>query len=130
MAENAIVAEIVGNNVTAGIINVNELKNQNMSTSEMINKLLTGVQGNNTLVIKPHKLIVVQDNNVTQNDVVSADSPYSIIIVKTNGTYMTYLMNKELEDSIFTKLYLLRGQGITKFALDYEQPGVMVWRVI
>jgi len=130
LAENAIVAEIVGNNVTAGIINVNELKNQNMSTSEMINKLLAGVQGNNTLVIKPHKLIVVQDNNVTQNDVVSADSPYSIIIVKTNGTYMTYLMNKELEDSIFTKLYLLRGQGITKFALDYEQPGVMVWRVI
>ncbi|OPY22761.1 MAG: Oligosaccharyl transferase STT3 subunit [Methanobacterium sp. PtaU1.Bin242] len=130
LAENAIVAEIVGNNVTAGIINVNELKNQNMSTSEMINKLLAGVQGNNTLVIKPHKLIVVQDNNVTQNDVVSADSPYSIIIVKTNGTYMTYLMNKELEDSIFTKLYLLRGQGITKFALDFEQPGVMVWRVI
>jgi len=130
LAENAVVAEIVGNNVSAGIIDVNKLKNQNMSTSELISQLLAGVQGNNTLVVKPHKLIVVQNNNITQNDIVSADSPYSIIIVNTNGTYMTYLMNKELEDSMFTKLYLLRGQGITKFTLEHEESGVMVWKVI
>jgi dolichyl-diphosphooligosaccharide--protein glycosyltransferase len=131
IANNAIIAEIIDNNITAGIVNVNQLQNQNMSTSELISQLITGLQGNSsTLVIKPHKLIVMQDNNITQNEIVSNGSAYSIVIVKNNGTYMTYLMNKELEDSIFTKLYLLKGQGVTQFILNYEQPGVFVWRVI
>lgn len=128
--DNAVFAEITGNNVTAGIVNVNQLQNQNMSATELISQLTTGLQSNSsTLIMKPHRLIVMQDNNITQNDIVSESSLYSIIIVKTNGTYTTYLLNKELEDSMFTKLYILRGQGISQFKLAYEQPGVIVWSV-
>lgn len=129
ISDNAVVAQIIDNNVTAGIVNVNQLQNQNMSTSELINQLIAGLQGNSTMVIKPHRLIVVKDNNITQNDIVSNDSIYSVVIVNNNGSYITYLMNKELEDSMFTKLYILRGQGVTQFTLNYEQPGVLVWKV-
>lgn len=131
IANNAVFAQINDNNVTAGIVNVNELQTQNKTTSELINQLLTGLQSNSSsLVVKPHRLIVMQDNNITQDEIISNESVYSVIIVNTNGTYQTYLLNKELEDSMFTRLYLLRGQNITKFSLDYEQSGVLVWKVI
>lgn len=131
IANNAVFAEITNNNATAGIININEIQNQNMSTSELIGKLITGLQSNSSsLVAKPHKLIVMQNNTITQNETISDSGVYSIILVNNNGTYMTYVMNKELENSMFTKLYILRGQGITQFTLDYEQPGVMVWKVV
>jgi dolichyl-phosphooligosaccharide-protein glycotransferase len=130
IANNAVIAEIVDNNVTAGIVNVNQLQNQNMSTSELINQLLAGLQGNNTLVLKPHRLLVMKDNNITQNDIISNESLYSIILVDNNGTYTTYLLNKELEDSMFTKLFILRGQNVTKFTLAFEQSGVLVWKVV
>lgn len=130
IGENAVFAQITDNNVTAGIVNVNQVKNQNISTPELINQLISGLQGNSSLIVKPHRLIVMDNNNITQNDIVSNESVYSIVIVNNNGTYNTYLMNKELEDSMFTRLYILRGQNITQFSLDYEQPGVMVWKVV
>ncbi|MDD1774185.1 MAG: peptide transporter, partial [Methanobacterium sp.] len=114
-----------------GIINVNQLQTENKTTSELINQLLTGLQSNSSsLVVKPHRLIVMQDSNITQDEIISNESVYSVIIVITNGTYQTYLLNKELEDSMFTRLYLLKGQNITKFSLDYEESGVLVWKVI
>ena len=130
IADNAVFAQITNNNVTAGIVNVNQAQNQNMSTPELINQLLSGLQGNSSLVVKPHRLIVMQNNNITQNDIINNESLYSIVIINNNGTYTTYLMNKELEDSMFTRLYILRGQNVTQFTLDYEQPGVMVWKVV
>lgn len=130
IANNAVFAKITNNNVTAGVINVEQAQNQNISTPELVNKLLTGLQGNSSMVVQPHRLIVMQNNNITQNEIVANDGIYSIIIINNNGTYTTYLMNKELEESMFTRLYILRGQNITQFNLDYEQPGVMVWRVV
>ena len=55
IANNAIFAQIIDNNVTAGIVNVNQLQNQNISTSRTDRQLITGLQSNSTLVIKPHK---------------------------------------------------------------------------
>lgn len=131
IANNAVFAEITDNNVTAGIINVEQVQNQNMSTSELVSQIISGISSNSSsLVVKPHRLIVMKDDNITQNEIVSNDSLYSIVIVNNNGTYDTYMMNKELEDSMFTRLYILRGQNITQFTLDYEQPGVMVWKVV
>jgi dolichyl-diphosphooligosaccharide--protein glycosyltransferase len=130
IANNAVFAHITDNNVTAGIVNVNQLQSQNMSTPELVNQLLSGLQGNSSLVVQPHRLIVMQNNNITQNDIISNESKYSIVIINTNGTYTTYLMNRELEDSMFTRLYVLRGQNVSQFTLNYEQPGVMVWKVV
>lgn len=129
IANNAVFAEITDNNVTAGIVNLNQI-DQNKSTSELINEFVNGLQDNSSVIVKPHRLIVMENNSITQNDTVSDSGVYSIIIVNNNGTYMTYIMNKELEDSMFTRLYILRGQGISQFSLDYEQTGVMVWKVV
>ena len=44
-------------------------------------------------------------------------------------------MNKELEGSMFTRLYLTNGAGLTKFKLVHKEGklidpyGVMVWSV-
>ena len=38
-------------------------------------------------------------------------------------------MNKELEDSMFTRLFFMGGAGLTQFKAAYGQPGVMVWSV-
>ncbi len=125
--DNAVVAQIVNNNVTAGLINTEQLQNQNLSTTELTSQLISGLQGNSSLVVQPHKLIVIQGNNVTQNEIVNNNSPISIIINDQNGTYDTIVMNAQLEDSMFTKLYLLGGMGLTQYKLAYQQPGVLVW---
>lgn len=127
-SDNAVVAQIVNNNVTAGLVNTNQLQNQNLSTSDLVNQLVNGLQSNSSsLVIQPHKLIVIQGNNVTQNEIVSNSSEISIIINDQNGTYNTIVMNRELEDSMFTKLYLLGGMNVTQYKPVYGQPGVIVW---
>jgi dolichyl-diphosphooligosaccharide--protein glycosyltransferase len=43
-------------------------------------------------------------------------------------------MSKELEDSMFTRLYFMQGEGLTRFKLAHEEPSegiaeVMVWNV-
>jgi dolichyl-diphosphooligosaccharide--protein glycosyltransferase len=125
--DNGVVAQIVNNNVTAGLINTEQLQNDNVSTSELTSQLVSGLQGNSSLVVQPHKLIVIQGNNVTQNEIVNNNSPISIIINDQNGTYDTIVMNVQLENSMFTKLYLLGGMGLTQYKLAYQQPGVLVW---
>jgi dolichyl-diphosphooligosaccharide--protein glycosyltransferase len=130
IANNAVFAHITGNNVSAGIINVNELQSQNKSTQQLVNDLITGLQGNSTLIVKPHRLTVMVNDTIVQNDIVNEDAIYSIALVNDKGTLMTYVYSKELEDSMFTKLYIFRGQNLTQFNLAYEQPGVMVWNVV
>lgn len=130
IANNAVFGQINGNTISAGVVDVNEIKNDTNDTKQFLSKLSTELQnGNSSLVLKPHKLIVVQDKTITQNQVVSADSQFSIAIIKDGESYMTVVFNKELEDSMFTRMYLLRGQGLSKFNLAYEQQGVMVWNV-
>ena len=130
IANNAVFAHITGNNISAGIINVNELQSQNKSTQQLVNDLITGLQGNSTLIVKPHRLTVMVNDTIVQNDIVNEDAIYSIALVNDKGTLMTYIYSKELEDSMFTKLYIFRGQNLTQFNLAYEQPGVMVWNVV
>ncbi|MDD1764362.1 MAG: dolichyl-diphosphooligosaccharide--protein glycosyltransferase subunit STT3 [Methanobacteriaceae archaeon] len=130
IGNNAVYAEIIDNNVSAGIINVNQLQNKNITASQLITQLSSELQGGNgTLLIKPHKLIVMADGNITQDQVVSNESQFSIVFIKEGDTFMTVVMNRELEDAMFTRLYLLKGQGLAQFRLAYQQPGVMVWTV-
>ena len=107
-AENGVMAQITGNNITAG---------------------LKYSQNNQTQLIAPHKLTVVVNNQVVKNDIVSSDSPISIFMVIENNSILAIVMNKELEDSMFTRLFIFRGAGLTKFKIAYEKPGVTVWNV-
>ncbi len=124
---NAVVAQANGSTLSAGIVNTNAIKtnNTNLTINQISNELQTG---NGTLIIKPHKLILINNNTVTQQ-IVSNSSQYSIIIINENNSYIAVAMNKELEDSMFTRLFFMGGAGLTQFKPLYGQPGVMVWGV-
>ncbi len=113
-AQNGIVAQIKGTKVVAGF----QYK-----------------QNNQTHLLDPHKLIVVQNGKVVMNQIVSNYSSFSIILVEENNNYLAVILNKELEDSIFTRLYFTNGAGLIKFKLVHKEGkiidpyGVMVWSV-
>jgi dolichyl-diphosphooligosaccharide--protein glycosyltransferase len=107
-AQNGVVAQISGNNLTAG---------------------LKYSQGQQSQVISPHKLTVIANNQIVKNEIVNNESPISIYLVIENGSVLAIAMNKELEDSMFTRLFLFRGSGLTKFKIASEKPGVTVWNV-
>ena len=110
----AIVAQINGTKIAAG---------------------LQYQQNNQTQIMEPHKLIVVQNGSVKLNQVVSNDSEFSILLLNQNNTYIMVLMNKELEDSMFTKMFFENGAGLSQFKLVHAEGGVLdpygtqVWNV-
>jgi len=67
------------------------------------------------------------NNTLVQNDIVSEEGIYSIALVNDNGLLMAYVYNRELEDAMFTKLYIFKGQGLNQFKLAHEELGVQVW---
>lgn len=107
-AQNGVVAQINGADITAG---------------------LKYSQRNQTQIISPHKLTVVVNNQVVKNEIVSSESPVSIFMVVEGNSALAIVMNKELEDSMFTRLFLFRGMGLSKFKIASEKPGVTVWNV-
>ena len=113
-AKNGIVAQINGKKAVAGF---------------------QYMQNNQIHVLEPHKLIIVQDGCISVDQMVSNSSSFSIILLKEKDIYLAVVMNKELEDSMFTRLYLTNGAGLSKFKLLHKEGkmidpyGVMVWNV-
>jgi asparagine N-glycosylation enzyme membrane subunit Stt3 len=113
-AQNGVVAQINGTQIIAGI---------------------QYTQNNQTQVLTPHKLIVVQNGTVAMNQVVSNESSFSIILINQNNSYIAVAMSKELEDSMFTRMYFENGAGLSKFKLAHTEGrildpyGTEVWNV-
>jgi dolichyl-diphosphooligosaccharide--protein glycosyltransferase len=93
-------------------------------------EILAGLWVSENKIAEPHRVISIVDGNVSYDKVKNNASMFSIILDKQNNTYITVAMNQELENSIFTRLYFLKGQGLTKFQLAHEEPGVLVWNVL
>ncbi|MEG3224509.1 MAG: hypothetical protein BME94_03035 [Methanobacteriales archaeon Met13] len=104
-ANNGVVAQISSNNVTAGIMT------------------------DNNRAVSPHRVMFIENGTVVSDQVVSNQSSFSIILIKEGDMYLALAMNKELEDSMFTRMFFLQGQGLTHFKPIYAQPGVIVWNV-
>ena len=85
--------------------------------------------GNNRTVqrIKPHKLVIIEGNLLVRDEVVDSNAQLSLIVLGSNNQYTTVIMNRELEDSIFTKLFLLGGFNQTSFRFLHQEPGVLLW---
>lgn len=95
---------------------------------ERVSKELTDGTGNELL--KPHKLMVVENNQLTEK-IVNENSNMSIMAIhQTDGSYFTVLFDSYLENSVFTKLYLESGYNQTRFNLTHSEPGISVWNVI
>jgi len=92
-----------------------------------ITAVIAAKQGEEQQAIEPHKLIIIENGEVVKDELVSEDSPLSILLIKENDTYTAVIMNKELEDSMFTKLYYMKGTGLELFKLAKEDGEVLVW---
>lgn len=77
--------------------------------------------------INPHKLIIIKGNQLVKNEIVDSNSSLSLIVIGDNGTYTTIIMDKALEDAMFTKLFLLGGYNQTSFKFLHQEPGVVLW---
>jgi len=107
-AQNGVVAQINGTQITAGFVYS---------------------QNNQTQILAPYKLIVVQNGKVVMNQVVSNESQLSIIIIKNNNSYLNVVMTKGFENSMFSKMYFMNGAGLSRFKLAHTDEGVQVWNV-
>ena len=86
-------------------------------------------EGTGNELIKPHKLIMVENNQLTER-IVNNNSDMSIMVFhQSDGSYFTVLFDKFLEDSVFTKLYLESGYNTTRFHFEHSEPGISVWNV-
>jgi dolichyl-diphosphooligosaccharide--protein glycosyltransferase len=85
-------------------------------------------------VVQPHRLIIVSNGTTAVDTVVNNQSSFSILVVKQDDNLITVAMSKELEDSMFTRLFFMQGAGLTHFKLAHKEPAegiseVMVWNV-
>lgn len=105
-------------------------KSLNMSTvqdKERMEKELTDGTGNELL--KPHKLIYIENNQLSER-IVNNNSNMSLIVYNNGGgSYFTVLYDSYLDNAVFTKLYLESGMNSTRFNLTHTEPGISVWSV-
>ena len=105
---------------------------ENASTKEGVNATIITKANNESLTTKnetitPHKLIFVEGVMLKINEIRDNDSDLSLLVIGENSSYITVIMNKEMEDSMFTKLFLLGGFNQTSFKYLHQEPGVMLW---
>jgi len=123
----------VVNNTTV-IQTVNTMVDRNNVLGTIIEKKAnttnaTIAVGNNMTVqkINPHKLTIIEGNLLVKNEIVDSDAQLSLIVIGSGNQYTTIIMNRELEDSVFTKLFLLGGFNQTSFKFLHQEPGVLLW---
>jgi len=107
--QNGVVVQINASNVTAGLL------------------------VNSSQIAQPHRLIIVDNGKKTLDQVIDNQSTFSIILNKESDGLMAVALNRELEDSMFTRLFFLQGEGLTHFKLAHKEPSglpeVIVWNV-
>ncbi|WP_069592956.1 STT3 domain-containing protein [Methanosphaera sp. WGK6] len=120
-----------GTSMTFAYVDQSKLnKTLNESTTEDKERMATELtDGTGNELIKPHKLIYVDNNQLTER-IVNNNSNMSIMAIhQTDGSYFTVLFDSYLEDSVFTKLYLESGMNTTRFNMTHSEPGISVWDV-
>ncbi|WP_321422372.1 STT3 domain-containing protein [uncultured Methanobacterium sp.] len=93
-----------------------------------------GLQVSKNKIAPPHRIIIVTDGKTVSDTVVNNQSSFSILVVKQDNNLITVVMSKDLEDSMFTRLFFMQGAGLTHFKLAHKEPAegiseVMVWNV-
>lgn len=85
-------------------------------------------------VVPPHRIMLVINGTPVVDTIVNNDSAFSVMAVYEDNNMITVAMTRDLENSMFTRLFFLQGQGLTHFKLatknpDTGIPSVMVWNV-
>lgn len=77
------------------------------------------------------KMIVVEDGQFVKNESVGdvKDANYTLYLMGEGNTYTPILMSNELENSMFTRLYLEGGYNQDIFTQVHTDQGVSLWQV-
>ena len=63
----------------------------------------------------PRSLFVLKDDNLVENIYTNASLNFSALVVKNQESYGLLLLDRELANSLFVRLYYLGGQGLRHF---------------
>ena len=102
-----------------------------METRFANNNSVAEINGTDYNPLKASNILVVEDNYLVKNQTIgnASDGNYTLYLLGSNNTYMAVLMSNELVDSMFTRLYLLGGNGQDIFTQVHMANGVSLWRV-
>jgi len=113
------------------VISKGVANNTTNATTRAVFENGTPVIVNNTTYnpFKVYNLIMIEDNIIWKNETVNESGNYTLLVIGDNGTYSSIIMNKELESSMFTKLYILGGFGQSAYELVHMEQGVSLWKI-
>ncbi len=128
--DNGTVIETVNTEIQGGYIGTRITEKAN--TTEGVNATIITKANNESLTSKnetitPHKLVFVEGVELKINEIRDNSSDLSLLVIGENSSYISVIMNKEMEDSMFTKLFLLGGFNQTSFKYLHQETGVMLW---
>jgi dolichyl-diphosphooligosaccharide--protein glycosyltransferase len=80
---------------------------------------------------KASRLITIEDGYLMKNESIKGceDGNFTLLLLGQNNTYTPVLMQKELENSMFTKLFFYGGAGQNIFEPVHSESGVMLFNV-
>ena len=121
MTVNAVIERGTGNNTT----NVH-VESVYTDSGEPIK-----VNGSDYNPLKASRQIIIEDGYIMKNESIkgASDGNYTLFVMGQNGDYTPILIDKKLENSMFTKLYLLGGANQNIFEPVHSENGVMLFNV-
>ena len=80
---------------------------------------------------KASRILLIEDNQLMKNESIKGceDGNYTLFLMGQDDQYTPILIDKKLEDSMFTKLYLFGGAGQDIFEPVHSENGVMLFNV-
>ena len=121
MTVNAVIEGGSGNNTTTG-----QVESVYTENGEPIK-----VNGSDYNPLKASRLIVIENGYLMKNESIKGanDGNYTLFIMGQDDGYTPILIDKHLENSMFTKLYLMGGSGQNIFEPVHAENGVMLFNV-
>ena len=80
---------------------------------------------------KASRIIVIEDNILMKNESIKGaeDGNFTLLLMGNNNQYTPILISKQLENSMFTKLYLFGGANQNIFTPVHSETGVLLFKV-
>ena len=121
MTVNAVIEKGSGNNTTEA--HVESVYTEN---GEPIK-----VNGSEYNPLKASRLLLIEDGYLVKNESIknAKDGNYTLFIIGSDNDYTPILIDKKLENSMFTRLYLLGGSNQDIFEPVHSENGVMLFKV-
>jgi dolichyl-diphosphooligosaccharide--protein glycosyltransferase len=79
--------------------------------------------------LKASNLVAIEDGYLTVNKTLDKNGNFTLYLLSSGNEYTAILMDNELKDSVFTRLFLLGGAGQDTFTLTNMQEGVSTWSI-